>query len=225
MFASRVVPLRRTFVAFLALLLVACGGEGERSKPREAWRNKAEAACLQAGLIAPSAFIVRRPTLNGPGNCGAKRPFTVSAALGGQVAIAPAAILACPMIPQLDRWLAEDVQPMAYTMLGEPVTALEVAGGYSCRTINSKRGAKMSEHAYANALDVIAFRFPSGRRVSMERSWQGSLEEAVFLREAHLTACRHFRTVIGPDGDSYHLDNLHLDLAWRGKDGLDVYCE
>ena len=141
---------------------------------------------------------------------------------GGRVALSPAATLACPMIPQVDAWLARDVQPAAMSLFGEPVTQMDVAGSYSCRTRNGRPGAKMSEHAFANALDVRAFRLASGRRITVERGWKGPLDEAVFLRTAHRGACRRFRTIIGPDGDRFHHDHFHLDLAWHGKDG--VYC-
>jgi hypothetical protein len=206
-----------------AMLLAACERpDWMKRQPRAEWRDRAEAHCLRSGAVRPSAYIRQMKPLNGPGSCGARRPFQVSAAMGGRVALAPSATLACPMIPQVDAWLARDVQPAAMSLFGEPVTQVDVAGSYNCRTRNGRPGAKMSEHAYANALDVRAFRLASGRRITVERGWNGSLDEAVFLRTAHQGACRRFRTIIGPDGDRHHLDHFHLDLAWHGKD--DVYC-
>lgn len=212
-------------ILIAAALLAGCAGEPKSRRAREPWRDKAEAACLRSGQVQPTAFIQPARPIGGPGACGAKRPFQMHAAMDGRVTLAPAATLACPMIPAVEGWLARDVQPMAMALLGEPVTALEVAASYGCRTRNGRRGAQMSEHAFANALDVKAFRTASGRRVSVEASWQGMPEEAIFLREVHKGACRSFRTVIGPDGDRYHRDHFHLDLAWHGKDGLDHHCE
>jgi hypothetical protein len=208
----------------LAVLMSACERpDWAKRKPREEWRDRTEAMCLRSGAVRPSAYVQPMRAINGPGSCGARRPFQVSAAMGGRVAMSPAATLSCPMIPQVDSWLARDVQPAAVSLFGEPVAAIDVAGSYSCRTRNGRRGAKMSEHAYVNALDIRAFRLASGRTISVERSWNGPLDEAVFLRSAHKGACRHFRTIIGPDGDRHHRDHFHLDLAWHGKD--DVYCE
>jgi len=207
----------------LAVILSGCDRPDWMKRERRAeWRDRAEAICLRSDAVRPSAYVRQMRPINGPGSCGARRPFQVSAAMGGQVALAPAAVLGCPMIPQVDSWLAGDVQPAAVSLFGEPVREVEVAASYSCRTRNGKRGAKMSEHAYVNALDVRAFRLMSGRRISVERGWNGPLDEAVFLRSAHEGACRRFRTIIGPDGDRHHRDHFHLDLAWHGKD--DVYC-
>jgi hypothetical protein len=207
----------------MAVSMTACDRpDWSKRKPREEWRDRAEAICLKSGAVRPSAYVRPMRPINGPGSCGARRPFQVGAAMGGRVALSPAATLGCPMIPQVDSWLARDVQPAAMSLFGEPVAAIDVAASYSSRSRNGKRGAKMSEHAYTNALDVRAFRLASGRTIEVERGWSGPLDEAVFLRTAHQGACRRFRTIIGPDGDRYHRDHFHLDLAWHGKD--DVYC-
>ena len=217
--------LRATAAAMAAAVLFGCSGDAPvRRKAREPWRDKAEAACLKSGRVQMSAYVQPAKPISGPGPCGTRRPLRVSGASGGQVALAPAATLTCQMVPAVDAWAEAEVQPNAVAILGEPVTGLELAGSYSCRTRNNQRGARMSEHAYANGLDVRAFRLASGRRITVLEGWQGALDESLFLRSVHEGACRRFTTVIGPDGDRHHRDHLHLDLAWHGKDGLDVYC-
>jgi hypothetical protein len=213
-------------IMLATILLAACGGqEPAMRKSREAWRGKSEAACLKAGAVRESPYIKRVQALNGPGPCGTRKPFVVSAALGGQVSLSPPATLTCNMVPAIDNWLASNVQPSADTFLGDPVTGVEIAASYGCRTRNSKRGAKISEHSFANAIDIRAFLLASGRRISVEHGWQGSPQDALFLRSVHQGGCSLFKTIIGPDGDRHHRDHFHFDLAWHGKDGTYVHCE
>ena len=104
-------------------LLAACGGqEPALRKAREPWRGKSEAACIKAGTVRETSFIKRAKALNGPGPCGTRKPFVLSAALDGQVSLNPPATLTCDMIPAIDNWLAADVQPSAEIFLGDPVT-------------------------------------------------------------------------------------------------------
>lgn len=211
---------------FAATLLAACGGqEPALRKAREPWRGKSEAACIKAGTVRESSYIQRAKALNGPGPCGTRKPFVLSAALDGQVSLNPPATLTCDMIPAIDNWLAADVQPSAEIFLGDPVTGVEVAASYGCRTRNSKHGARISEHAFANAIDIKAFLLASGRRISVEHGWKGSPQDALFLRSVHNGGCQRFKTIIGPDGDANHRDHFHFDLAWHGKDGRYVHCE
>lgn len=210
----------------ITLFLAACGSqEPAMRKAREAWRGKTERACLKSGAVRQSAYISRIRTLDGPGPCGTRKPFLVSAALNGQVSLDPPATLTCRMIPAFEAWLAQDVQPNASSLLGEPVAGVEVAASYGCRTRNSKRGGKMSEHGFANAIDIRAFVLAGGRRINVEQGWKGSPQDALFLRAVNQRACAHFKTIIGPDGDRNHRDHFHLDLAWHGKDGVYVHCE
>ena len=39
------------------------------------------------------------------------------------------------------------------------------------------------------------------------------------------TAMRDVMTVIGPDGDEYHRDHVHLDLQPRGAGGQTTFCQ
>ena len=54
-------------------------------------------------------------------------------------------------------------------------------------------GSGISEHAFGNAIDIAAFMFSDGRRLTVEAGWHGTPEEQGFLRDVHLAACDHFR--------------------------------
>ena len=175
-------------------------------------------------LVQTSAYMSRRAAIAGPGACGMEYPFTVAALGDGTVGLSRQATLACPIIPRIDGWLAEVVQPAASAYLGAAVVEVK-SGSYSCRTRNHRVGAKLSEHAFGNALDVMGFRLEDGREVSVVKGWRGSAEEQEFLREVFVGACERFTTVLGPGSDALHYDHFHLDLARHDPRGMRRVCK
>lgn len=215
------IRMRRVSVAFgvlagVSVLLTGCSllpGE-----PREAWRSQAERACLARGDVSPSSYASRLSPISGPGSCGITRPFRVTALDEGRVALSNPATLGCPVIAETDRWLREIVQPAAMLYFGSRVTGMR-SGDYSCRTRNSRPGARMSEHAFGNAVDVMSFSLTDGRSITISDGWRGDQAERAFLREVFVGACHYFTTVLGPGSDAFHYDHFHLDLARHGRNG------
>jgi len=187
--------------------------------------SEIERMCLASGAVRKSAFVEPKPGITGKwSQCGARRTFDVRAADHGRVKLSPAAKVRCPMVPAIDRWVREVVAPAAIRELGSPVTSLRVLASYACRTRNSRRGARVSEHGRANAVDVAAFTLADGRVVTVKRGWRGRLDESRFLRRVHLGGCKIFTTVLGPDSDKYHHNHFHLDLARHGRKGTYRVC-
>ncbi|WP_156829175.1 extensin family protein [Amorphus coralli] len=211
-------------VVAIALVAVGCSRGPQYGEKRAAWRNIAERNCLRSGQVTPNAYIETAPKIR-VGACGANNPFKVMAADGGRVGLSPPATLACPVIPAFDRWLADSVQPMAYALFGSPVAEVNIAASYGCRTRNHKRGAPLSEHSFANAIDIASFELADGRTISVLDDWHSDGSDAIFLRTVHGDACKEFTTVIGPDGDRHHADHFHFDLARHNKDGSYHHCE
>ena len=204
--------------------LPGCGGILlEPADVRAPWRGEAEEMCLRSTGIEVLASGVKLAPIDGPGSCGALHPIKVTEAANG-VTLSPGATLSCPMIPAVNAWLNETVQPAARVHLGVAVSELSVAASYVCRNRNNQKRAKKSEHAYANAIDISAFVTRDGRRITVRDGWQGAEDEKMFLRKVHKDACIHFTTVLGPDGDKYHQDHFHFDLAKRGRKGNARYC-
>ena len=217
----------RRGVAYLILALVGVGVTACGKSPfeqREAWRLQAEEACMSQKFVQPSAYMSRRAAIAGPGACGMEYPFTVAALGDGTVGLSRQATLACPIIPRIDGWLAEVVQPAASAYLGAAVVEVK-SGSYSCRPRNHRVGAKLSEHAFGNALDVMGFALEDGREVSVVKGWRGSAEEQDFLREVFVGACERFTTVLGPGSDALHYDHFHLDLARHDPRGVRRVCK
>lgn len=135
----------------------------------------------------------------------------------GPVEVKPAATLACPIVSVLDQWIAQSVQPAAQRWFGQPVIEIKQISAYSCRSMNGQRGARISEHAFGNALDVAAFVFADGRVVKVKEGWRGRPEEQGFLRDVQGAACGQFSTVLAPGADAFHYDHIHVDLMRRAS--------
>ncbi|MCK1422041.1 extensin family protein [Bradyrhizobium sp. 182] len=135
----------------------------------------------------------------------------------GPVAIKPTATLACPIVSELDRWLADTVQPSAMRWFGVRVAEIKQISAYSCRGMNGNSRAHISEHAFGNALDISAFVLADGRRVTVKDGWRGMPEEQGFLRDVQSGACAHFTTVLAPGSNVYHYDHIHVDLMRRAS--------
>ncbi len=184
---------------------------------REPWRAEAEEQCLAEKGVVASAFMEPLPAIEGKGMCGMNHPFRVNALADGNVIVEPAARMACPAIRETDAWMRDVVQPAATAWLGQPITAIRQMSSYSCRNMNGQAGAKISEHAFGNALDIGAFRTADGRWITVKNGWKGTPEEQGFLRQVHAGACERFTTVLSPGSNIYHYDHIHFDLKRHAK--------
>ena len=169
-----------------------------------------DAACLRR-LERLGARFEALPAL-GNGQCSAPRPLSVTALADG-VALEPAATLTCRTAEALARWTTE-VQVAAQKELGDSLKSLALGGTYVCRGQNHDSDAKLSEHSFANAIDVMAYGFSKRASLKVTAAAQGT-PEAAFLASVRTGACGFFRTVLGPGSDAAHANHLHLDLRER----------
>ncbi|MFD1278095.1 extensin-like domain-containing protein [Methylobacterium goesingense] len=146
------------------------------------------------------------------GQCGAAKPLKVTA-LADDLALAPPVTLVCEAAESLARWTTE-VQVAAQRDLGQPLKGLAIGTSYECRGQNHDPDAKLSEHSFANGVDVMGFSFAGRPAISVAPAPEGS-PEAVFLTAVRTRACDFFRTVLGPGTDPAHANHLHLDERAR----------
>ncbi len=163
--------------------------------------------------LTAMAEMTLLPRLIGPGACGGGDMVelaAVRAADARRIAVEPPAVLTCAMAESLAGWLREEVAPRV-AKLGSALTAIENYDSYECRTRNRVPGAKLSEHAHGEALDVRALHLADGRRLELT---DAKVDEPLRLamRDA---ACHRFTTVLGPGADSYHSGHVHLDVIQR----------
>jgi hypothetical protein len=131
------------------------------------------------------------------------------------VELLPAATMNCRTADALDRWLRTVVQPRAWALLKARVIRVRSLASYHCRFRNGGGGGKISEHAYANAIDVAEFVTAKGEHIRVADHWNTGDERAQFLREVHDGACGIFTTVLGPEANAAHRNHFHLDMKRR----------
>lgn len=147
------------------------------------------------------------------GACGAEHPFRVKELPAG-VDATPAAEVGCPMAEALARWVLEAVGPEAERHLAAEPAKLLIGTSYECRAQNRDANAKLSEHAFANAVDVMGFAFAARPALSIAERGEDT-PEGRFQAAVRSRACAYFTTVLGPGSDASHADHLHLDLRER----------
>lgn len=141
--------------------------------------------------------------------CGVARPVRVSSVDG--VALSRPATMDCQTAQALKTWVRTGVKP-SIGRLGGGVASLRVVASYSCRTRNSRPGAKISEHGRGRAVDIAAVNLKNGVSVSVLKGWRNPVQKQL-LKKMHDTACGPFGTVLGPNSDKFHKDHFHLDTA------------
>lgn len=151
-----------------------------------------------------------------PRECGADDAIRVDKVAG--VVLAPTAVTTCPVAVAFADWLEQSVAPSARARLDGEVVRIRQVSDYVCRTRNNEPGGKMSEHAFANAIDIATFVLADGSRISVVRDWaigDDAPPAGLFLEDVWRAACGPFKTVLGPLADAAHEDHIHLDAAER----------
>ncbi|MGV6813055.1 MAG: extensin-like domain-containing protein [Brevirhabdus sp.] len=187
----------------------------KRAKP-----NAAPVTSGRAGRVCGDRRIRGRtmsPIRGRLAGCGIARPVLVSEVAG--VPLSRPATINCEAAKSLADWVERGVKPTV-GRYGGGVTQIKVVASYSCRTRNNKPGAKLSEHAKGNAVDVAAFLLKNGDTISVLDDWR-TRRKGAMLKKMHKAACGPFGTLLGPDADRYHQDHFHMDVArYRGG----AYC-
>ena len=181
--------------------------EGGKAKPKAPPRVQQRA---DPPPVETRARDARRPPPLGPSRGSPRVTGSV-----GSVTFTPTATLACPLVSALDEWFATAVQPAALRWFGQPVVEVRQISAYSCRGMNGNPRARISEHAFGNALDIASFTLANGRRITVKNGWRGAPEEQGFLRDVQASACDRFTTVLAPGSNRFHADHFHVDLMRR----------
>jgi hypothetical protein len=136
----------------------------------------------------------------------------------------PQARVNCAFARRLERFEAV-VQEEARRAFKSPVTSIVQLGTYNCRRMAAYPDW-VSEHSFANAIDVAVFVLANGKRIEVERDWVRAEKPAVtaaaqFLRRLtrRLYDEKVFSVVLTPSFDAHHKNHLHLDGAAYSVDG------
>jgi hypothetical protein len=155
--------------------------------------------------------------------CGA--PQVVTYLRGpGNIAYNAAPLVTCAMALALASF-ERILQREALAILGSPVTRIDQLGTYNCREMAAYPGW-VSEHSYANAIDIGSFALKNGKTIEVLRDFDvgdapPSKPGASFLRVVSRRANDEdvFSHVLTPFFDAHHKNHFHLDLSRYRADG------
>lgn len=203
----------RSVLVLLLILLSACGFGAGRTDVARALDLPADVGplCGDRSILGYEIADVA-----GSGGCGIVDAVRVYAV--GGVRLSPSARLNCRTAAALRGWAVSAV-PRAAKLARSPVIGFKVAASYACRSRNGRSGARLSEHAKGNAIDISEVRFADGTSVPVEGNWRRGRYARV-IRALHKSACGPFGVVLGPDADRYHQDHLHFDISYLNR----PYC-
>ena len=171
-----------------------------------------EAACRQRLRVLGAVFAEAAPIAE-PQGCAAAHPLTLSR-LSATVALQPPAVVTCALAEASARFVREHAAPLAEETFTSKLAAVEQASAYVCRPRHGTQ--KLSEHAFANALDWSALVLADGTRIEVRaRDAVKEKREFSLLSGLRKAACGPFSTVLGPGSDADHADHFHFDMATR----------
>ncbi len=197
--------------------------QGVDGPPEKAAPRIYQTACpaVFSGKLAATAL----PPV-GEGLCRVRSPLSLTGVVvdGREVPLSNPAVIGCALAGQVAEWVGR-VDAYTRTVFKSGVAELRVGTSYQCRSRNHQEGTPMSEHSFADALDVTGFTLADGTILSLPDDWTGSGVEARAMRYAHDAACGLFTTVLGPEANSLHKDHLHVDLGCHGATCTYRICE
>lgn len=155
--------------------------------------------------------------------CGAAQVVVYEGRPGG-IRFRPWPLVTCQLALALARFeLLVSAEAKQY--LGATVRSIEQGGTYNCRKMARFSGL-VSEHSYANAIDLRQFRVSDGRVISVLRHFgrpavEPATAEGKFLRALARKAFDDgvFSVVLTEYFDRLHRDHFHVDMARYRVDG------
>lgn len=164
-----------------------------------AWSDaQIEAALMECvRSVAPvTADLVPMAPLR-DGECGTPAPVLLRG-IGSKdrVTLNPPLLISCPMVVALYRWLDEVVQPAAREAFGSPVSTL-IGSSYACRTVYNLANGHLSQHAFANALDLPMFVLANGRKVDFTHGWGPTQRDLIAAAKTKKTSAAELKVTSG----------------------------
>ncbi|WP_316016008.1 extensin family protein [Roseobacter sp. HKCCA0434] len=187
----------RVWAAIALVALVGCGGNDDRRADAGGGGGLCGDTRLQGEVLLP---VVDR------GACGIADPVRITRIDGVEITGGP--VMDCRTARAFADWTVEGAARAARNG-GRQLTRIETVASYACRNRYGRSSGRISNHALGRAVDVSAFGFADGGRISVLRDWLGT----TILQEAAGRACGPFNTVLGPNYNAAHADHLHLDVT------------
>jgi hypothetical protein len=181
-----------------------------------------EAQLLAAGVEFRHASLPVRVMDRGAWSCGAEQVVQFRGSTSA-IRYNASPLLTCTMALGLARF-ERILQEEAAALFQSKVTRIQHGGTYNCRRM--ARFDMVSEHSFANAIDLVRLTLANGVTIDVvrhfgNRSEEPSARESQFLRRVARRAYDEnlFSVVLTPLFDPLHRDHFHLDMARYRVDG------
>src|SRR5262245_40502540 len=161
-------------------------GEKAPQGPTVSWTEmEIKAALMQCvkALAPVTADVVPVDPIR-DGDCGAPAPVLVKSVGNTEsVSFDPPLVLDCAMVVGIDQWLKDSVQPAAREAFSSPVSKI-IGSSYACRNVYNRPDGHLSQHAFANAIDLPMFVLADGTKVDVTHGWGPTQRELVAAEKA-----------------------------------------
>jgi hypothetical protein len=196
--------------------------QNEPEKPKRIYQSACPAllkGTIEAKILPPIS----------DDECGERSPLALKSILSTKpVTLSSSPKINCRVANAMVEWV-EKINTAAEVAYDSSVSVILSGNGYQCRRRNNLPDGKISEHGFANAIDITGFELNNGDDILIKRDWDNDPEaptvNGLFLRTIHKAACNTFTTVLGPESNQFHSDHFHFDLGCHGKTCTYLLCE
>ncbi len=181
-----------------------------------------EARLKAAGVEFRRASLPVKQMDRGAWSCGAEHVVEFCGSASA-IRYNSAPVLTCTMALGLARF-ERILQDEASTLFQSRVTRIQHGGTYNCRRM--ARFDMVSEHSFANAIDLVRLTLANARTIDVVRHFGNREQEPASLESKFLRSVARraydenlFSVVLTPLFDPLHRDHFHLDMARYRVDG------
>ncbi|MFC3395763.1 extensin family protein [Brenneria rubrifaciens] len=149
------------------------------------------------------------------GQCPLSSPVRVQRF--GAVGLSASFLASCPLALSSTMFVTQSTLPQAARM-NTSLVRIDHVGSYACRNVYHRPEGRLSEHATAEALDIVGFRLADGQRISVLNQWPQQNERGDYLRTIFVfnDSCRFFGNSLGPEYNAAHANHFHLGMRGFG---------
>ncbi len=131
----------------------------------------------------------------------------------------------CGFAVKFANWIKNEAIPLVNATSKTSIASLGTGPGFQCRGRNGDSSAKLSEHAFGNAVDIERIKLADGETIEIKDAITSGAKYQPVLFALRAAGCQYFTTVLGPGANAAHATHFHFDLARRGKKGNHTMCQ
>lgn len=161
------------------------------------------------------------------GQCHVDNPVQLSSlrTASGEVKLPGHPLFNCAFARRFVTWAIDVAAPIVANGTESTLAAMSTGPGYECRGRNGDASAKISEHAFGNAVDIDGIVLKGGPRIEIADVADPQHRFHRVLMALRESGCGYFSTVLGPGANAAHASHYHFDLGRHGKSENYRICE